>query len=246
MLPALLGLLGSVAGGIGAAAGGVAGAAGGAIGGIGGAVGGIGGFLGGGGAAAGGGGGGMFGAMNLAGMGMGLAQAFGKDATGASVMQKIPLSEEGKALQQTLEADTFKRLSGANLAEPYIKNYRSIQKGILKRQAGRAGDIGGQVGTQRVRTGRGLGGILAAAGSRVESSAAPDIWEAGFIRDEFTKGFAGLENIRNIDLQTGLLKAQSGYTKAALSQLKGAQQGQALGDFAEFLALQKYPYYPRY
>jgi hypothetical protein len=76
--------------------------------------------------------------------------------------------------------------------------------------------------------------------------AAPEIWEAGFIQDEFRKGMSGLENIRNIELQTPLLKAGGAYTKMGLGQLRGARQGQALGDFAQWLALQKYPYYPSY
>lgn len=194
--------------------------------------------------------GGQFGlpqTMTTIGMGLGIAQAYGKDATGSAITQKVPLSKEGKKLKTTLFEDTKSKLSGANLAEPYIRAYISAQKGKLKRQAGTQTralrGITGELASRNVRTGKGMGALVASAGQRIEGGAAPDIWESEFIRGEHAKGIYGLQKIRNIDLQTAMLKASGGFDKAALSRMKGASQGQALGDLARYIAYMKYPMY---
>jgi hypothetical protein len=194
--------------------------------------------------------GGQFGmsqTMSTIGMGLGLAQAFGKDATGSAITQTVPLSKEGKKLKTSLLEDTKAKLTGANLAEPYVRAYVSAQKGRLKRQAGAQTralrGITGELASRDVRTGRGMGALVASAGQRIEGGAAPAKWESEFIRGERAKGISGLQNIRNIELQTALLKASGGFAKTEIGRMRGATQGQALGDLARYLAYQKYPMY---
>jgi hypothetical protein len=185
--------------------------------------------------------------LMTAGMGLGLGQAFGGSSVGSSILQKIPLSKGGKKLKTQLYETTQDQLLGRNLAKPFVKEYVSIYKGKLKKQAGelqkqtRSGIS--ELTGRRVGTGAGLGGALSGIGGQIGAGAAPANWEAGFRRSEYEKGIAGAENIRNLELQTAKLAGTGDFTKQFIGQLSGAQQGLALGDLARYLMYLKYPPY---
>ena len=192
--------------------------------------------------------GGQFGlgqTMNTIGMGLGLASAMGTQ--GAGVQGLVRLSKSGKKLEKNLYEDTQAKLTGTNLAEPYVKAYRSSMKGKLKRRAGEqeraTRGLGGELGTRDVRTGKGAASLVASAGANIEGKAAPAIWEQEFIRGEKAKGITGAQNILAEQRQIATIKAGTDLTNAGLGRLRGAEQGQALGDMARYLAYQKYPPY---
>lgn len=180
----------------------------------------------------------LFTMMSGAGMGMGAAQAFSSSG-GFAPTFKVNLSPEGQKLQKTLYETTKKQyetgLLPANLASIYI--------GGIKRQAGEGRRMirGMLASGKKIRTGRDIGAAITGAKETMEGQVAPAQWKKGFRENEFRSALASMQNIRNIELQTPVLKAQTAFTKGLTGQMRSAAQGQALGDIARWLAMVKYP-----
>ena len=179
--------------------------------------------------------------MYTTGMGMGIAQAFaGRSATGATISGRVNFSQHGKRLELDVLNQAKAELSGENLAQPFVKSYISIQKGRLKRQAAETKKQTKRTlaaaSSREIQTGAGMRGALAGTAGDIEGMAAPERWGADFGQQEYRKGLTGLQNIRNIELQTPLLQASARFAQAETAQMRGAQQGQALGDMAMYYA----------
>lgn len=190
----------------------------------------------------GGAGGGLFQTIGALGMGLGTAQAFGGGG-GPMPTAKIRLTEEGEKLQEKT-FETIKKQREEGLMPP---NLASIYIGRIKKQEGERARAGrgllSAAATRRVGTGGGVGAALTEAGARMEGLAAPEKWRAGQKEEEFLSALTNLQNIRNLELQTAPLKAQSQFIQRGLGRMRGAGQGQALGDIAQWLAMLKYPPY---
>ena len=183
--------------------------------------------------------------ISTIGMGLGLISAMGSH--GAGVQGLVRLSKSGKKLEKSVFEDTKAKMTGANLALPYVKAYRSTMKGKLKRKAGEqlreSRGLGGVLASRDVQTGTGAKALLASTGANIEAGAAPEIWDSEFVRSERQKGISGAQNILSEQRQVAMLKAGSDFANAEIGQMRGAQQGQALGDMARYLAYMKYPPY---
>lgn len=191
--------------------------------------------------------GGQFGlpqAMSTMGMGMGLAQAFGGgSASGYAPSAAITLTPAGKKLQKSL-FETVKKQYGEGLLPP---NLASIYIGRIKREGGERQRIARGMLTgaaaKRVRTGRGTAAAISETGQRIEDLVAPTKWREGMKEEEKRNALINLINIMNIEQQTPLLRAQSQLMRSGFGQMRGAMQGQALGDVAQYLGYLKYPPY---
>ncbi len=190
------------------------------------------------GGAAGGGMSGLFAGVMGAGMGMSAMQAFGGGATGYAPQFAIPLSPEGKKLQKTLFEKTKEQyktgLMPANLA--------SIYMGRVKRQEAKEhrmarGFLTSMTGG--VRTGTDVKALLTEGGRRMTGLTAPTQWRMGAKEEEFRNALTMLQNIRNIEKQTPLLRAQAQMYKTLQGAGQRAAQGQALGDIAQMAAYMK-------
>jgi len=237
----LLPLLGAAASGVGAAASG--------IGGLMGSAGLFGSAAAGGKAATAGlfGAGGTFGltqALGTAGMGLGLMQAFGgRGSTGSAFQTRVNLSPEGQRLEkktyETIKKQYEEGVMPANIASVYI--------GRIKGEEGKRARVGrgllSQAAARRVGTGGGVKAALTESGARMEGLAAPTTWQVSQKEEEFRNALVNLQNLRNIELQTPLLRARGQFAEAGFQQMRGAAQGQALGDVAQWLAMLKYPPY---
>lgn len=181
----------------------------------------------------------LFNTMMLAGMGMSALQAFGGGgATGAAPQFAIPLSPEGKKLQKTLFEKTKEQYQTGLMPE----NLASIYIGKVKRQEAKEHKMARGFLTSMaggVRTGTDVKALLTEGGRRMGGLTAPTQWRMGAKEEEFRNALAMLQNIRNIEKQTPLLRAQAQMYKTLTSQGQRAAQGQALGDIAQMAAMMK-------
>lgn len=188
--------------------------------------------------------GGQFGiaqTLGTAGMGLGLAQAFGGTSQGAAPTAEIKLSPEGEKLEKAL----FGKIKTQYETGLMPKNLASIYIGKIKRQVAPSARIPrGVLSGDRVRTGRQVGQIVGEAGQRMEGEVAPAKFMAAKRQEEMISAITNLQNIMNIERQVPILKAQAGFTGGLLSRMGGAAKGQALGDVAQYLAMLRYPAYP--
>jgi hypothetical protein len=184
------------------------------------------------------GGGALFSGMMGAGMGLSAMQAFGGSGSGTAPTFAIPLSPGGKKLEKTLYETTKKQyqqgLMPANLASIYV--------GKIKRQEGRTrrqtrGFLTSMAGG--VRSGRDVRALLTEGNRRLGSSTNVARWRMGQKEEEFRNALAMMENIRNIEKQTPLLRAQASMYKNLQGAGRRAAQGQALGDIAQMAMLYK-------
>lgn len=198
-----------------------------------------------GGAAAAGAGAGLFGASSLfagmmgAGMGMSAMQAFGGGgATGYAPQFAIPLSAEGKKAQKTLFEKTKEQYQTGLMPE----NLASIYVGRIKKQEAKEHKMARGLLTSMaggVRTGTDVKALLTEGTRRMGGLTAPTQWRMGAKEEEFRNALTMLQNIRNIEKQTPLLRAQAQMYKTLTGQGQRAAQGQALGDIAQMAAMMK-------
>lgn len=181
----------------------------------------------------------MFQTASTIGMGLGAAQAF--SSSGFAPSAKVPLSPEGARLEKTYFETAKKQyetgLMPANLASIFIGG---IKRKEGQRHRAARGLLSGLAGAD-VRTGQGVRAALTEGGSRMEGLTAPAQWRTGAREQEFRSGLTNLSNIRNLQLQTPLLKAQAGFAGSMIERMRGARQGQALGDISRYLAMTRYP-----
>lgn len=174
-------------------------------------------------------------AMMGAGMGLSVADAFGS-STGGAPTAVIPMSPEGTELQKTLMEQTRKQYQGKLMP----MNMMSIYMGRAKRSAQsqqRADQASmGGFGMNRTQSGTGLTGLLASASNRIEGAVAPTRWRNENRRTDVLNALRGFENIRNIEKQTPILRAQQDYASTGIGLINNARRGQALGDVARLAA----------
>jgi hypothetical protein len=179
--------------------------------------------------------------MSTLGMGLGVAQAFGGSSQGAAPTSKVTLSPEGKQLEKDLFS-TVKKQYQEGLMPP---NLASVYMGKIKRaEAERkraAKEMLSGFTTRRLRTGAGPRAALREGFAQIEGAGMPTKWRTTARQEEFRNALASLGNIRNIELQTGTLRAQSMFGRSLLDQMREASQGRALGDVAQYAAMLRYP-----
>ncbi len=192
------------------------------------------------------GGAGLFSASNLfpmmmgAGMGLSAMQAFGGGATGFAPQFDIPLSKEGVKLQKTLFEKTKEQYKEGLMPE----NLASIYMGRIKRQEGAKfrqarGFLTSMTGG--VRTGRDISSLVGVAGERMAGLTRPAEWKAAQREEEFRNALTMFQNIKNIEKQTPILRAQAQMYKTLSGAGRRAAQGQALGGMAQMGAYMTLP-----
>ena len=199
---------------------------------------GAGGWLGGGMAAGAAGGGFSQMAPAMLGMGMNAIQAMGGSSGGGFAPQfEVPLSPEGEKLKTSLYEKTKKQWEEGLLPE----NLASIYMGKVKREEAKTrrasrGMLTSMAGG-RTRGGMGIMATLTESERMMQGATGPAEWKVGQREEELRNAMAMMQNIRNIEMQTPLLRAQAQMYKDIMSQGRRATQGQALGNMAQWAAM---------
>jgi hypothetical protein len=174
--------------------------------------------------------------MMTAGMGMGLAQAFGGSSQGSAPTTKITLSPEGKKLEKNLYSKVREQYETGLMPE----NLASIYVGKIKRKEAQTHkQARGFLTSMQGKSGGDVRALLTEGGRRREGLTEPTRWRMAQKAEEFRNALRSMETMRNIERQTPLLRAQAAMYKSLQSKGRKAAQGQALGDLAIWSALSK-------
>jgi len=180
------------------------------------------------------------------GMGLSAMQAFaGGGATGFAPTTEMKLSPEGEELQKSLfglaKEQYTSGLMPQNLASIYVGKVKQAEEKTHQAARGYLTSMVGAPteGGAPIRTGTQVGALLSESQRRMGGLTTPEETRMGLKEEEFRNALIMLENIRDIEKQTPLLRAQSAMYKTLMNQSQRATQGQALGDVARYAAMMK-------